>query len=1089
MTTVKTTFSPSINVDRDFDKEFNYIVTSNSRQIYDQLIRNVETGVHSFSIIGSYGTGKSSFLIALKKHLDIDDSISYFEPLNGKFPEIKKFEFNYLVGKYGSLRDQFIKKFGLNSDFSEDEILEWINEEQEKKKKDGTFWIIAIDEFGKHLEYAASNNPDKELYFIQLIAEYANDPGINIFFITTLHQAFDSYAHGLDVQQRKEWDKVRGRLKELTFNEPVEQLLHIASEFLKDDGKNWEDLQIEELVRCIETSQAFPLRNELTIELAKNLYPLDPLSGGIISLALQKYGQNERSLFTFLQSDDFLGINDFDDSSNPYFNLSCVYDYLIYNHHHFLSSKYNPHYIQWNAIKRSLDRVEAYFDKDIRAMQMIVKSIGLLNVFSSEGAKLDTNFFDLYGKIALGIDGVESLINRLEEKKIIRYRSYKKQFILFEGTDFDIEFELQNATSQVESVTNIVSELRKHFDFPFVPAKRITYEKGTPRFFEFILSEKTHTKLPKKPIDGFINLVFEEDFDIVMEKSKKEHLPILYGVFSNTSNLEDQLFKIKKTQFLIEKVQESDQVATRELKHLLQAQIDELNESVLKSIYNSSENIDWVYHGNKISIDNSGDFNQKLSHICEEVYNNAPVFKNELINKDKVSPAIYRPRKELLKDLLNKQDQEYLGYPSETFPPEKTIYLSLLYKPGFHRKRGNGWQLGEPFNTKELEDRNETNFDFNSIWQASEEFFEGTKTGRKKLTDLISILQKPPYGLKSGLIELWVPIYLIIKRDDFALFQEEAYVPELNYEIINLVLRNPKIFEIKAFHISDLKKKLFSKYRSLLEQDDEVEFTNRSFVETIRPFLLIYADLNEYGRNTRSISDAAQRLRSAIKSATDPEKAFFEDFISALGFASLKDLESEKAMRSLIYQLDKTIDEIRSSYDRLIDRVEQCIIQTLDLERKNFEKYVEEIKNRYASINSYQLVPYQKKLLNQLRSKQPGRSEWINAVAFSVLDKPLYKIDDEEESVLLKRLSTRLEELDNLRELSKLDINVDDEEAFACKITPFSKNPVDFTIKVNKSKIDGENERLQEMKKLLTKDRNLNLALLLKLIEEQENHE
>ncbi|MEX2410217.1 MAG: hypothetical protein WD607_02395 [Candidatus Paceibacterota bacterium] len=1079
MAEVNTTFSPSINVNRDFDKEFDYIVTSNSKQIYDQLIRNVETGVHSFSIIGSYGTGKSSFLLALKKHLDSEESVNYFDPLNGKFPKIKHFKFDYIVGKYGSLKNQFIKKFGLDSDISEDELLEWIEEEHKQKKVKGIFWVIAIDEFGKHLEYAANNNPEKELYFIQLLAEYANDSDKNLFFITTLHQAFDSYAHGLDTQQRKEWDKVRGRLKELTFNEPVEQLLHIASEFLKDDEKDWKELKIEELIQCIESSQSFPLRNELTIDLAKNLYPLDPLSGGIISLALQKYGQNERSLFTFLQSDEFLGINDFDRNANPYFNLSCVYDYLIYNHHHFLSSKYNPHYIQWNALKKSINRVEAYFDENVRDAQLLVKSIGLLNIFSSDEAKIDLDFFKSYGKIALGIDRVDELINQLEEKKIIRYRSYKKQFILFGGTDFDIEFELQNATSKVEPITNIVSELKKHFDFPFVPAKRITYESGTPRFFEFVLSEKAQTKLPKAPIDGYVNLVFQENFNSVLKKSKSEHLPILYGVFTNTAVIEDQLFKIKRTQFLIEKVQESDKVASRELKHLLQAQIEELNERVLKSIYAGSENIGWIYHGNKLSLESSKDFNNNLSHICEEVYHRSPIFKNELINKDRVSPAIYKPRKELLKALIARADEKLLGFSEETFPAEKTIYLSMLQEPGFHRDRGNGWQLGEP----------EPGSGFKELWNASEEFFNSTKSGKRKLTDLISILEKPSYGLKSGLIEMWIPIYLIIKQDDYALFQEEAYVPELNFDIVNLILRNPKLFEIKAFHISELKKKLFSRYRAILNQDEQAEFTNKTFVETIRPLLLLYAELNEYGRSTRKISNAAQQLRGAIKSATDPEKAFFEEFISALGFASLKDLESEKAINSLVYQMDECLVEIKNSYDRLIDRVERCILEAIDLQGTEYEEYVQIISNRYTSLNEYQLVPYQKKLLKQLTSDQPGREEWISSVAFAVLDKPLPKMDDEEEPMLLKRLSTSIHELDNLQDLSKLDLNLDEEEAFALKILPFSKPPIELNVIVKKRKMDDAKDRLQELKKHLTNDKNLNLALLSKLIEDLENHE
>ena len=784
MTEIKTTFSPSVNVDRDFNKDFDYIVTSNAKQIYDQLIKNIETGIHSYSIIGSYGTGKSSFLLALKKHLDTTDKVNYFEPLNGKFPEIKNFEFDYIVGKYGSLIDQFIKKFELGSSTSEDELLDWIEKEHKKKKKEGVFWFIAVDEFGKHLEYAANNNPEKELYFIQLLAEFANNEEKNLYFITTLHQAFDSYAHGLDSQQRKEWDKVRGRLKELTFNEPVEQLLHIASEFLKGDDKDWKKLRIGELIKCIEDARAFPLRNDLTLELAEHLYPLDPLSGGVISLALQKYGQNERSLFTFLQSDEFLGVNDFDQASNPYYNLSCVYDYLIYNHHHFLSSKFNPHYIQWNALKRSLERVESYFDEDIRSMQMIVKSIGLLNIFSSDGAKIDSKFFEEYGSVALGVSNVDELINRLEEKKIILYRSFKKQFILFEGTDFDIEYELQNATSKIEQVSNVVSELKKHFDFPFVPAKRITFEKGTPRFFEFILSEKAQEKLPKSPVDGYINLVFQEDIDRAIKKSKKKIFPILYGVFSKTANIEDQLFKIKRTQYLIGETQESDKIATRELKYLLQDQIDELNKTVLTNINSVSDNIEWIYNGKKISIRNSGDFNYILSEICVDVYHKAPTFKNELINKNKVSPAIYRPRKDLLKDLLTRQDQKHLGYSDDTFPAEKTIYLSMLKKPGFHRQANDSWELGAPDNDS----------GFKELWDASEKFFESTKSGKRKLTDLISILEKPPYGLKAGFIEMWIPIYLIIKQNDFALFQEEAYVSELNFEIINLTYAKPKAF-------------------------------------------------------------------------------------------------------------------------------------------------------------------------------------------------------------------------------------------------------------------------------------------------------
>ncbi|MEX2364884.1 MAG: hypothetical protein WD597_14725, partial [Balneolaceae bacterium] len=542
MAGISKSFNPSVNIERDLNKDFDYVVTPNSSQIYAQLIQNLDSGSHSFSIIGSYGTGKSSFLVALRKNL-IGDTI-YFEPLNGEFTDIKGFEFDYVVGKYGSLIDELCSHFDLDNGATEKEILNWINKKHKKLKKEGRFWFIVIDEFGKHLEYAAKKNPEQELYFIQLLSEYANEKDKNLYFITTLHQAFDSYAHGLDLQQRKEWDKVRGRLKELTFNEPVEQLLYIASEFLKDENPDWETLNLEELLKAIELAKVFPLKNELSLELAQSLYPLDPLSGAILSLALQKYGQNERSLFTFLQSEEFLGINNYDNTINPFYNLHCVYDYLIHNHHSYLSSKYNPHYVQWNALKKAIERVESGFDEEINPLKKIVKVIGLLNIFATEGAEVDKEFLKAYSEISIGLENVEDLLLQLEKKQIIRYRSYKKQYVLFEGTDFDIEHELHQATSKIDAVTDVVTPLRSYFKFPFLPAKRVYYETGTPRFFEFVLSEKPIEKSSQQPIDGIINLVFNSDFKKVVEISEEVENPILYGVFNNTTDIEKQIFLI-----------------------------------------------------------------------------------------------------------------------------------------------------------------------------------------------------------------------------------------------------------------------------------------------------------------------------------------------------------------------------------------------------------------------------------------------------------------------------------------------------------------------------------------------------------------
>jgi hypothetical protein len=52
-------------------------------------------------------------------------------------------------------------------------------------------------------------------------------------------------------------------------------------------------------------------------------------------------------------------------------------------------------------------------------------------------------------------------------------------------------------------------------------------------------------------------------------------------------------------------------------------------------------------------------------------------FKNELVNKHRISASIHTAKKITLKHLANNWDKENLGFEEAKFPPEKTIYLSL----------------------------------------------------------------------------------------------------------------------------------------------------------------------------------------------------------------------------------------------------------------------------------------------------------------------------------------------------------------------------------------------------------------------------
>ena len=218
-------FNISTNILRDQSKNLEYVVTPNATNIFERIFSNENSSNKSFTIIGNYGTGKSTFLWALEKNL-LKEKLFFSSKLNEKY---LSYEFIKIVGDATSLTFALQKALGLANNTTSREILEELEKRRIKadKKKNGL--VILIDEFGKYLEYINKNKESNDLYLLQLISEWVNDADKNTFFVITLHQNFVSYSSSLDIVDKQEWEKIKGRFIELLFNEPVEQLLFFAS--------------------------------------------------------------------------------------------------------------------------------------------------------------------------------------------------------------------------------------------------------------------------------------------------------------------------------------------------------------------------------------------------------------------------------------------------------------------------------------------------------------------------------------------------------------------------------------------------------------------------------------------------------------------------------------------------------------------------------------------------------------------------------------------------------------------------------------------------------------------------------------------
>ena len=218
-------FSSSVNIVRDADRALIYHPTTNTRRIVTQVLADYETGLRAFTLIGSYGTGKSAFLWALEQHLT--GRQPYFG--EARFAEASgPIEVVQLVGEYRSLAQVLAERYGLPATTAPAAILEALYYQHRAALTKGRL-VLLFDEFGKFLEHAAEHEPGAALYFMQALAEFVADPRHNALLLTTVHQNFDAYAFGLSQPQRQEWSKVKGRFREITFNEPVAQLLRLAA--------------------------------------------------------------------------------------------------------------------------------------------------------------------------------------------------------------------------------------------------------------------------------------------------------------------------------------------------------------------------------------------------------------------------------------------------------------------------------------------------------------------------------------------------------------------------------------------------------------------------------------------------------------------------------------------------------------------------------------------------------------------------------------------------------------------------------------------------------------------------------------------
>ena len=766
-------------------------------------------------------------------------------------------------------------------------------------------------------------------------------------FITILHQSIERYASRLGAAQRNEWAKVQGRFEDIAFQEESDQLLRLVGAALEvraklpmSHARNYSELadSVVEQVVGNDVERALELKDQLD-----PLFPLHPMTGLILGpLFRARLAQNERSLFSFLYSGEPLGFQehlgrDLEQEGAPLYRVDQLYDYVVAA----LGAQLYGHDGRvWAEIDTALRRLP----KDANEIDArLLKTIGLLGAVGEQGGlRASRPLIELC--VQAPKKDVGAALERLESSSAIVYRKYRDAFHIWEGSDLDLESLLRGAFEQTETRSGLAQRLSQLAPPRPIVARRHLFKTGTLRYFEVRFAEADSVEDEMKGptddgADGAVlialpraggdcrnlrKLIAQQMFWFAHTGERTK--PLIVGIPRCASHLADLAAELSALEWVQSNTPElaKDPVARRELT----ARIAETRRLVLEESGRlldggTRQGCEWFYRGDLLRISSSSDLARELSAICDRTYHDAPFILNELINRRQVSSAAAAARRSVLEAMVEKTSCERLGF--QGFPPEVSIYRSVLEAHKLHRKRGADWTIAAPSSRKEGSLR--------PVWKAIEGFLSSTESHRRSVADLYQLLREPPYGVKDGVLPLITCAALLHLDAEVALYEGGAFIPGLTTPVIERLLRWPEKFELQRFKISGVRAEVFERFGKALLTGPEAD--RPTLLAIVRSLVRFVADLSDYARVTKSVSPTAQEVRAVLRRAKEPAPLLFADLPKACGVPAFTAMKgNSNGVEAFFATLKRALAELQASYPNLLEETHATLASEFGIEKK-----------------------------------------------------------------------------------------------------------------------------------------------------------
>lgn len=942
-------FLKSIRIDSDLGDPHaldGFVCPQSSVDVLLTMARHVaETKHGAFTWTGPYGSGKSSLVVALsalvngKSRLQKQAKKVFGRELsraiwNSLPPGVKGWRIVPVVGRRGDpvgVIGEALQTAGLaqrrpRGGWTEDKLVTTIRDVSSEGEGGYGGVIVFIDEMGKFLEAAAKEQAD--IYVFQQLAEAAARSDGRLLIVGILHQAFEEYAHRLSHELRDEWAKIQGRFIDLAVNIAGDEQIDLISRAIENDRKPAPTSDLARSVARIARRDRPAEADQLAIMLDA-CWPLHPVVPCLLGpISRRRFGQNQRSIFGFLNSAEPHGFQEFlrRDSDDAIYYPDQLWDYLRANLEPSILASPDGH--RWALAAESLERCESLGGDEIHLR--LLKTVATIDLFKERSGLLANEGLLQACIPEASHQAIAAALSDLSNWSLIIFRKFLDAYAVFAGSDFDIDRAITVALEDVDEID--FEALTAISGFQPILAKRHYHETGSQRWFEVILvpvCDLPHSVTHAHPNNGIVGQFMlaiptsgeNEDLAKHLCREAARHdgdWDIVAGISKSSWAIET----LARELVALENVRNDrselagDPVARREVTGRLAT----LQGQIETELHKALDGALWFRKHYKPKHYRQAQLNSLASDLADHRFAQSPRLHNELLNRQKPSGSAIAGQNALLRRMVMNEGAPRLGI--DGFPAEGGLLTSILESTGLYAERPDGWRFVEPQGADPHR--------LVPLWEATAAFIRTHAARSITVSEIYELWRRPPYGVKEGLMPILVVAFILSQRNRIALYRDGVFRAHFYDVDVQYLAKDPTTIQLRWMDLSAASRNLLSEMADLVRALDTTnELVHLEPIDVARGLVAIYESLPPWTKRTMQLSTNAVRVRELFKRARDPNQFLFDDIPATLG--AMGRSGHEDSLQLVVEGVREGLEELVQAYPSMLHRLRDLMLAELQV--------------------------------------------------------------------------------------------------------------------------------------------------------------